>query len=399
MIDLVFRNQIFWINIIATLIAVVVMFIMKKKFHILEALAQFVATFLVLLIVYVIGFETNFELRDQEVWNGNIQKFVYYEEWKELVHYTVQVPAGTDSKGNTRYRTEFRTRIDYHSPRWEIETTIGGFYSSKEAFKKAVSLYGSIFVDMNRFSQVSHGDGNKYESYPKNIIAVSKWNSYINYIRASRYTILKKRGNEEAIQMYIKFGRFIPYPKLSSGDFSQDYFFRVINTAKFNKPIINLEKKLSEFCAKYSGEKQFNLIVYITSNVNADFKYALEEYWKSAHKNDTIIIFSIDKEGLIEWADTISWTERGDYITEIKHFSGTFGTEEGQNNIYKQITENILNRWERISMEKFEYLKSDLRLPTWFQIMVLFINIITNTILFFVFLKNRFDKGDSLGDL
>ncbi len=298
MLDLVFVNPIFWLNIIATVIVVIVVFIFKKQLNILEAIIQCVVTFLVMFIVYYVGFETNFELHDKEVWNGNITKFAYYEEWTELVHYIEQVYDGKDSNGNSKYHTEYKTRYDYHGPRWEIKTTIGTYDSSKQIFKKAKEKYGSKFINIVHSGQSSIGDGNMYECVPNDIIPISKWNDYINYIRASRFTILKNKGNNSLINQYISSRKLVPYPEFQAGEFGQNYFFRVVNTSGFNKTYItDFEKALSCFCAQYSGPKQFNIVVYITSGVQRSFPSILEEYWKSAHKNDTVLIFNINPDG------------------------------------------------------------------------------------------------------
>ncbi len=96
----------------------------------------------------------------------------------------------------------------------------------------------------------------------------------------------------------------------------------------------------------------------------------------------------------MNWSDSISWTKNGTYITEAKNFTYGFDSEENTKNLYNQITNNVMHNWERVPMKTFEYLKSELQLPTWFQIMIFFINLALNTILMMIFLKNGFNKGD-----
>jgi len=62
---------------------------------------------------------------DKEVWNYKISKVQYEEKWSERESRTRRVACGTDSKGNTRYRTETYYVTEYHGPYWKSADEYG----------------------------------------------------------------------------------------------------------------------------------------------------------------------------------------------------------------------------------------------------------------------------------
>ena len=100
-------------------------------------------------------------LKDYKVISTYVKSSWYYESWTERC---TRIVTETDSKGNTRTRTE--TYYVYHPPYWEANLGDGTTVSiSSNDYRNYCDKFGNeTFEDITRINQSSSGDGNAYYS-------------------------------------------------------------------------------------------------------------------------------------------------------------------------------------------------------------------------------------------
>ena len=117
----------------------------KKKTCWWEFLIPFSVSLILIPITQWIAFSS---LTDDIEYFGNYAvEAKYYEDWNELVHYTVTV---SDGKGKSH--TEHRTRVDYHPPRWLVILDDGDSWSiDKEQYKNIIGKWkNEKFTDIQQ---------------------------------------------------------------------------------------------------------------------------------------------------------------------------------------------------------------------------------------------------------
>ena len=384
MFEIIFANAFFWINFVGVIAFVAFMYFKSSEYALVEGGIQIGATFLYLLLIYFICFTSTYKIWDKEILTTKIDHFSYYEQWDELVVYYTYIRCGKSTI------PVMHTRIDHHSPYWTADYKDGSVRIEMSSYAKAQDKYGGRFVALSHGGQVSHGDGNKYESYPTDVIPISFTHNYENWIRASMLTILKKQGVSQLITNNLV--NLAKYPGMIDGEYGQPYFYRVINFTTNN--LDSIEKSLSEYCGEYSPEKKINLLMYVVQNQPRDFKNVLEYYWEGTKKNDSVVLISVDKKGQIQWSDTMSFTKNGMYLTELRHLKGNINKDGTK--IASEIISNVNENWSKTSMKDYEYLKKDLTLPMSSQIIIVILNILLTVGISIYFTHNDINK-DTMG--
>ena len=139
----------------------------------------------------------------REVRNYHITKISHQERYSKKIVYYVSVYAGRDSKGNSKYRRERRTRTDYFGPYFMAYSNSGNEYSiSQDEYNKWKNLWGEKHIKTVKGSAaflVKPVDGKYFESfydgkfehtYPKPEVHL-----YKNVLRNSNSVFGFKYGN------------------------------------------------------------------------------------------------------------------------------------------------------------------------------------------------------------
>ena len=350
------------------------------KFAWIELPVQLFVSFVVISALYVLFFSTAGNLSDTEIWNGYAYRAEYYEAWKEKVIYTVQVASGTDSKGNTTYRTETRTRIDHHSPSWKVKTTIGDLAVDNRTYRNYVTKFGQEQKeDLFHFNQVSLGDGNMFFTAHQGIkddklVPASVEKHYINYLKASD-SIKKISGSLSSYQKWL-----LPYPRIYNSQLGPIEINRVLD-AKVNAPLdwkTAVDKELDVALTTLGAERQVNVLVYLANTSDQGFAYALEEAWVKGKKNDVIVVIGATKFPKADFVYIMAWTEIEEFNIELRNnILGLTDLSDPQK-LVKTITDQIrqpatAGGFVRRPMANLEYLIAGIKLPMWCQILIILI--------------------------
>jgi hypothetical protein len=383
MIDIILSNFGFWFNFAIPVVGAAYLALTHKEYVWKEFGIQAGATFAYVMVVYALLFSTTTDLMDREYWNGQVTKFEYYEEWKEEVTYTETYECGTSKNPRTCTRT--KTRIDYHSPYWQLKTSNGETISiSRSEYRNASGKFGHREKDLYRSGQVSFGDGDMYYAIPDIVIPTSVSHIYTNYVTAAKQTVLKATVSEGTIDQLVKTGKLKPYPSQYEDRFGATKLYRIIDTTgKANTQ--SLLKQLNMFSAKYGRMKQVNPIIYITDQ-DRTFKAALEHYWKKAKKNDAVLILGVSGDK-IAWSDVIAWTNNSDFIVDCGNGFDVFNIKDSDN-IVKRFGDLIVKEYKRKPMEEFAYLKENITLEWYWQLAIFIGNVIMSFFIFRYFLSN-----------
>lgn len=389
MFEIITHNFGFWFNLIIPIVFAAYLALTHKEYIWKEFGLQSLATFAYVILMYLILFITTTNLIDTEYWNGKVTKFEYYEEWTERVEYQESYECGTSKQPKTCYRN--KVRYDYHFPYWELTTSNNESISiSEKHFLNAASKFGQTEKDLFRSNQSSFGDGNKFVSYPTEIIQTSVTHSYENLVVAAKQTVLKATVSDDKINYLVKIGALKQYPTIYKDDFGATKLNRIIDTTK-SVNTNELLKSLNLHASYLGTLKQANPIIYIT-NQDRTFKAALEHYWNKAKKNDIVLILGVNGNEII-WSDVITWTNNSDFIVDCsKQFKGL------DINDSIKITDTFANLiktgYTRKPMKEFEYLKENTTLDWQWQLLIFLGNVLLSFFIFRYLLTNYERKNN-----
>lgn len=383
MFEIIATNFGFWFNFAIPVVIALYLAMTHREYIWKEFGIQVGATFAYVAIIYSLLFYTTTDLMDKEYWNGKVSKFEYYEEWKEGVTYTETYSCGTSYKPRTCTRT--KTRIDYHPPYYRIITSNGEKISiNKGQYFAAAREFGHKEKDLYRSGQVSFGDGDMYYSYPNKIIPTSVGHSYENYVKASKLNVIKEKQNKQITEQMVKKGLIRPYPETYVAEYGTHKLNRIIDTTGTSN-IKALREKLDTYSTMLGKTKQVNPMIYIT-NQDRTFKAFLKSAWDGAKKNDAILVLGVDDQGTIQWSDVIAWTNKTDFEVECRN--GFEGMVVKDDEVVTKFSKLIREHYVRKPYEEFEYLKENIELDWYWQLLIFLGNVGLSGFIFYKLLNN-----------
>jgi hypothetical protein len=382
MIEIIYSNFGFWINLLIPFVVALYLVIAHKEYVLKEFGVQVGVTFVYLSAVFYFLFNTMTDLKDTEYWNGNVKEFVYFEEWTEEEEYTESYDCGKSERC-----TKTIKRDVYHPPQYKILTSNDESISiSKKEYKDAKYKFGDKKKYISRPNQVSKGDGEKYICKPNILIPTTVEHEYINYVTAAKSNVIHTKVSPQDIAIMEKEAKLSTYPKLYTDKYGTTKLFRVIDDTNLSNKKV-LTKELDMFSAINGKRKQVNPIIYIT-NQDRTFKAYLEAYWNKGKKNDVTLILGVDKKGKVLWSDVIAWTNNTDFIVDCQNsFKGMNVSKEAKK-ITQKLAELIVSGYERKPMKEFEYLKENITIEWYWQLLVVLGNIVLSFFITRYFLNN-----------
>lgn len=260
---------------------------------------------------------------------GNLSvKAQYYEPWETWKMETCsrQVPDGTDSKGNTTYRTEYYdcSYCDYHSAKFCLVDGAGNEFSiSEEKFNNLKQRWHSTpkFINLGRHINYSGGcgrDGNLYEVYWDNQILTSvatvKKHFYENRIKCTPSSFSYPKVTKAEKLMYGLYD----YPEIDNytqkAILGSEQFQWITKTDEDTA-----ETKAQYLCGYYGPQKQMKLWVLLFKNkpsISADMQEAL---WVNGNKNEVVVCVGIDSlSKKLQWVKAFSWTPNKTMLVNIR---------------------------------------------------------------------------------
>ena len=386
MFEIIIANFGFWLNLSIPIIIGLYLVITNREYILKEFALQSFATLLYVSVMFALLFGITTDLIDTNYYNSKIQKTTYFEEWKERVTYTETYSCGTTKTPKTCTRT--KTRIDYHSPQYVIKTVLGETKNiNRNQYLRFKREFGAKYILMNRSNQVSFGDGNKYVVTVTKDIPISMPHSYENYVAAAKSNVIHKKVPERDIKILLKEGKIREYPSKYTGIYGETLLNRVIDlTGKIHK---NTLDKMQIMAMKTGLSKQANPIIYITKEPR-NIVDAVSQYWNMGKKNDIILFLGVDENGIVQWSDSICFTNNTDFKVDLENdFKGLdVFDDSGIDKVLNTFEKNILNSYIRKPMKEFEYLKENITLEWYWQVLILLGNIIMSSFIAYIFLTN-----------
>lgn len=385
MFDLLFSNYLLWFNIAIPFgIGLYLLLTTKGEYALKEFGIQFALTTVILFSAFSIAFYSS-DIYTKSYNNGSVNNFVYEEEWTELVHYTEQECSGSGK--NQVCRTVNKTRRDHHPDNYYINSSIGSFSIDREEYRNSVRDFGEKTTGFGHFDQVSFGDGRTFESTPNKIVPVVKTYDSINYVYASKTNIIKSSELKDLERTYKN--ELYPYPELTNSKYGNPTFNRVFNSNLIPFAAA-INEKLSVFASIYGAPKEVNPIIYVTTAPTREFAAAIKGFYKDAHKNDAILVVGIDQNKTVRWSSGIALTKSENFIVDSQHLVGyNLNDLNASLKLEQDFERLVLTTYKRTPMTEYKYLASDFELPLWFELTIIFLNVIGSFFAFRFFLKNR----------
>ena len=335
----------------ALLVALVGKFFFPHKITKKEWGLQFLGVLLSTLILMGIVGASSFSLTwDSAIFNGQVTG-------KDSVHVSCshQYKCGevcrtetyTDSKGKSKSRRVCEPKYcDEHAydVDWDVYTTLGTWTIDR------VDRRGLTMPE--RYEMVKIGDP----------VAESRG--------VQNYLLLDRTRFNTSEQISARFKDKLPdYPK------PYDYYriTRVVQDSGMDTDYDAINIWLNNQLRKDGPEKQLNVILVVTLN-DADYFYALMEYWKGVRKNDVILFYGIDEEENIKWAKAMSFADGQDNQIMLKQLQSMTYERKFTDQLVQEQYQLIKEDFKRLPNKTFEYLKSGWVPPTWLVVTMMIIN-------------------------
>lgn len=197
---------------------------------------------------------------------------------------------------------------------------------------------------------------------------------YDNYVKANSDTIIKTHGYQE------KFQNFIPAYPMSISDYYTrlDRVLTIGSAASMVKDIAAWNVDVTNINKTLGPKKQCNVIVIFTPSLSEDYFYALKEAWIGGKKNDVVVIIDINKDGAIDWSNTIAWAKEDIMRIKLRDDIMTIGKID-RPAIIKAINDDVNKYFKRKSMKEYKYLDKAIILTDnefmWFCIIAILLSI------------------------
>jgi len=387
MLEIILANFGFWFNFLVPVVIALFLALTHREYIWKEFGIQVVATLAYVAVIYSLLFSVTTDIWDTNYFNGKVASSTYYEEWDEEVTYTETYSCGTSK--NPRTCTRIKTRIDHHPAYYQIKTNLGETIPiSRGDYLKAKREFGTKFVNISRSNQVSFGDGDKYVSRPNKTIPTAVGHTYENLVAVAKDNVIHTKVPKEEIQQLLKVGVLREYPRLYEGKYGETKLNRIIDTTgRIKNPNEQLDI-LNHIATKVGITKQANPILYVVDSEKYDrsFKDALSQFWKMGKKNDITLVVGVDKKGIIQWSDVICFTNNTDFIIDMQN---TFKDVPINNSaVLMNMQYHINKSYIRKPMKEFEYLKENITLEWYWQLLIFIGNVILSGFITWKFLTN-----------
>jgi len=391
MIEIIYSNFGFWINLLIPITVAIYLTITNKEYIYKELIIQIIATFTYLSLIFLLLFSTTTDLIDTQYFNGKAKKIEFYEEWTELRVHTESYECGSSDNHKTCTRTV--TEHIHHPKKWHILTTNDEKIKiTKDEYKKAKLDFGVKKEYISRINKISTGDGNKYVATPNIIIPTSVAHTYINYVTAAKDNVIHTKISKDDMKLFISENKLHKYPPLSKDKYGAKKLLRIIDDSN-RSDAQSMQDKLDLFCAKYSKTKQVNPLIYITKQ-DRSFKTYLETYWNKGKKNDATLILGVDANGKVLYSDVIAWTNNTDFIVDCQNSFKGLNVKNDAIKLVDIFQNLILSEYERKPMEEFSYLKENITLQWYWQLLIILGNLVISYMITRYFLTNKTLKRD-----
>ncbi len=364
-------DLIFYVAVLApVIIAAAVMVLLRESITPLEALVQAIIPALIVSLVWWAGRYGS--TGDYELWNGELTRKITQQEycqtgWRDYTdnfcteYRTRQVRDGetcttyTDSNGKSRrsctpkYKTQYKYIYSWERKYW-LDTNVRETY-----YIPRVDPQGAY--EPPRYTQAFVGEP----------VAAAK--SYTNWLRGASNSIFHEDGKAEE-----KYQAILPqYPMKIYDYYNVD---RIVTVGNVSKPGY-LNDMLRVELKELGPKKQMNVVFVLVDSKIAgqDFPYAVRRFWQGFKKNDTVVFLGLDGDTL-KWGQVMSWSKKSIFDVSLRdEINSRIDRPVDYVWILNRVTTLGKQHYERREMKEFEYLKSQIPVPTWLTIMALVLSV------------------------
>ena len=378
--------MIIYFAILIPIITAIVLFLLFKHKTVWWEFAIPLASSFLFIVLMKLIIETS-QVQCKEYWGSFISRVEYYEEWDEEVscRHSYDCNCTTDDEGNESCSTcyEHAYDVDYHSPSWQLVTTIGETISISESeYNRLMKLFGNQkFQELNRDYHSNDGDEYFCTWMRDSIkaVPVTTTHYYENRVKVADQSVFhfKKVDTSDIKRFGLK-----EYPIVSGytqnallGDFSSD------------GQLAN--KKLQYINGLLGHKKEVRVFVLVFPNQPIDAGLYQEWHWSGANMNELVICIGTDKDRNVKWCYPISWTPAEKLKSDVKQFV----ISQNKLDLCKladYIQPQINKQFIRKDFKEFDYLTVEP--PTWAIVLTYILTIIINVGLSAWIIQNEFQE-------
>lgn len=375
--EIVLANFGFWFNLLIPVAIGAYLLFTHRDFVLQELGIQFGVALAYALVVYTLMFSVTTDLMDNEYWNGKVVQFSLEEQYEYNYDCSYVVCSGSGEK-QTCVTIPQTCQATEPEKRYISTSNSETIYISRGEFLTAKSEFGATEHKVYHSDQTSRskrkGEGDIWKSFPNKVIPTAVSHKYTNYVTAVKHNVVNESVQEADILAYKKSGALVDYPELYYDNYGASHLTRVIDTTKNPLAQARMHKQLDLVSAGVGFIKQVNPIIYIT-NEDRSIKRIIDFHWEKAKKNDAVLILGVDTDGNIVWSDVIAWSKNIEFDVKCQtKFSG-FNIKETSYLVTTYF--NIINGYYvRKPMEEFSYLKDNITLDWYWQVLIFLGNVL-----------------------
>ena len=359
-----------WLALIIPVIGAIVMLIwFREKMTWWEVILPLFASFLFILIFKFTVEKV--QVSDTEYWGSLGRRAEYYEPYTTWVSRTCsrQVPCGTDSKGNTKYCTEYYdcSYCDENGPSWVLTNDQGEtFYISEKKFRELSKRWNSKprFVELNRSINYHFGcgqDGDKYvidwDGKPITSEPTSESHSYENRVQAAHTAFDFPDVSESDVKEYGLF----EYSKVNG--YYQNCILGMDQIQWIPGPEKDtLIKMMNYLNGEMGPRKQLRTWILFFEDKPELSAFMQEAYWKGGNKNEMVVCIGLSSHTRdLQWVKAFSWTPNRTLLVEIRE--NIMNTKKFSGKALYEVLRRDLEGFQRKQFKEFNYITVDP--PSW----------------------------------
>lgn len=303
-----------------------------------------------LLCLGLIWTGSGFQSGDFSIFNGYVTDKERVEvtcEHEYKCGETCRTVTTTDSKGKKSSRQEctpvYCKRHSYDVD-WDVYTTLGRWTIDR--------IDSRGLEKPPRWDMVEKGDPVSESRYVQN------------------FMLLDAKRFKTADDIFARFrNKLMDYP--STFDYYR--FNRIVQDD--NQDFDGINVWLNEKLRTDGALKQLNVILVVTHN-DADYYYALMQYWRGARKNDVILFYGLDDENNVKWARATSFADGQNNQVMLNQLQSMTLERKFDAALVQEQYALIVKDFQRLPNHTFEYLRSGWIPPTWWVITMAVINLL-----------------------
>ena len=285
---------------------------------------------------------------------GDVEiKLMHYENVTKNVSYDCNCYESCSGSGKNRscHTTCSTCYEDRYTVDWNGYTTVGNF-----SFKSLDRTSKRVYNEPNPLSYVNCKEGEP----------ASRTHQYINYVKAVPDSLF--HDDSKTSEQFE--GKIPSYPQV----FGFYRLNRVLNVdSKISHDVVDsINEGLGNELKTLGFTKQVNIIVILTEIDDSTYRYAIENAWIGAKKNDVVVFVGLD-DNKITWVDVMTWAlNSGNELFHVTMRDGLLEQKTLNAKIFVPfVSQTVSKLYDRPQMKDYEYLKDDIQPPTWVIILAI----------------------------